>query len=211
MPPAGRPRLVDRHGVAAPAQVIGGGQPRGAGTDDEDALARRRGVDGDGPALLDRLVAEEALDRVDADRLVEVRAVAGRFARVVTHATHHGRQRVVGHDLPPGGLVVAAFGVVEPLLAVLAGGAAVVARRQAVDVARHLGAPRAGLVGEAGADVERDGEGLVHQSNPNRSMLRSARACTCAMTSSRRSGEKRWAKRFCGSSSPRQGPACGSW
>jgi hypothetical protein len=32
---------------------------------------------GDGPAALDRLVAEEALDGVDADRLVEAAAVAG--------------------------------------------------------------------------------------------------------------------------------------
>jgi hypothetical protein len=63
---------------------------------------------------------------------------------------------------PPGLLVVAGLGVEEPALDVLARGARVVARWQAVHVLRPIGAPRAGAVGEAGADVERDREGLVH-------------------------------------------------
>ena len=78
--------------------------------------------------------------------------------------------------------IVAAFGVVEPALDVLAGRTLRVARRQAVDVDRPLGAPGAGLVGQRRAGVERDGEGLLHRhavtssSSLKRRMLRSASA-----------------------------------
>ena len=91
-----------------------------------------------------------------------VAAVAGGLARVVADPAHDGGERVVRHDLAPRRLVVALLGVVEPPLDVLAGRAGVVARRQQVHVDRPLGAPGAGLVGQAGADVQRDREGLVH-------------------------------------------------
>jgi hypothetical protein len=101
--------------------------------------------------LLDRLVTDEALDRVDADGLVELAAVAGSLARVVTDATHDRREGVVLDDLVPGPLVasVAVLGLVQPRLAVLAGGAGVVAGRQSVDVLGALGPPVARFVGEA--------------------------------------------------------------
>ena len=192
-----RAGVADRDGVAGARKLVGGRQPGGPGADDEHALARGRRGDLDAPAAPDRLVADEALDRVDPDRLVELAAVAGGLARVVTDPAHDGGQRVVGHDLPPGLLVVALLGVVEPFLAVLAGRAGVAARRQAVHVGGHLGAPGPGLVGQARADVERDGEGLVHYASsstrPKRRMLRSALACSAAITSSRRSGLNRCA------------------
>ncbi len=166
----------DRHAVAEAAQVIGGREPRRAGADDQHALAgfarRRREL----PAALDRLVAEEALDRIDADRLVELAAVARALARVVADAPHDGGQRIVRGQRAPGGLVVAALGVVEPALDVLAGRAGVVAGRQPVEIDRPRRAPRAGLVGEARADVERDREGLVHGAPPSRAG-RSWRCC----------------------------------
>jgi len=61
--------------------MIGGGEPRRAGADDQRALAGllRRLLEG--PAAADRLVAEEALDRVDADRGVDELPVAGAFRR----------------------------------------------------------------------------------------------------------------------------------
>jgi hypothetical protein len=99
-----RPGLVDRHRVPAPPQVVGGRQAGGPGADHEDALADGGAVDGHGPAAPDRLVAEEALDRVDPHRLVELPAVAGGLARGVADAAHHGGQRVVLHDLAPGRL-----------------------------------------------------------------------------------------------------------
>jgi hypothetical protein len=61
--------------------------------------------------LLQRLVAEEALDRVDADRVVDLGAIAHAFARVVADSSHDRRERVVAGEMAPRRLVVAAFGV----------------------------------------------------------------------------------------------------
>ena len=153
--------LANRHGVARQAQVPGGGQPGRAGTDHQHVLAAV-GSGSDGPAAPDRLVAEEALDGVDAHRFIQLAAVAGVLAGVVADAAHDRRQRVVPHQLAPGFLVVAGLGVEQPALDVLAGRAGMVAGRQAVDIDRPHGAPGAGAIGERGAGVERDGEGLIH-------------------------------------------------
>src|SRR5207302_8640057 len=105
-------------------EVIGGREPGGPGAHDEHAHARERRDRPDLPALPDRLVAEEALDRVDSDRLVELAAVAGGLAWVVADPPHHRRKRVLLHDLAPGALVAggALLRVVQPLLHVLARG-----------------------------------------------------------------------------------------
>ena len=77
--------VPDLHLVATPGQVVGGGQPARAGPDDQDPLpARRPGRRAERPAVLQRLVAEEPLDRVDRHRTVQLGAVAGGLARVVT-------------------------------------------------------------------------------------------------------------------------------
>ena len=151
--------------MPAPRELVGRRQAGGAGADDEHALAGRLGVHGQPPALADRLVAEEALDAVDAYGIVQLRAVAGGLAWVVADAAHHGGQRVVLDQLAPRRLVVAGLGVVEPLLDVLAGRAAVVARRQAVHIHGPLLPPGARLVGKARADVERDRKRLIHRAH----------------------------------------------
>ena len=185
-------------------QVVRRGEAGRAGSDHQHPLAGRGGVDVDGPALLDRLVAQEALDRVDADRLVEHAAVAGGLARVVADPAHHRGERVGRHDRAPGPLVAVAalLGVVQPRLDVLARGAGVVAGRLPLDVHRPLGAPGSRLVGAARADVEGDRERLVHlgsypwagaSSRPKRAMLRSARACSRAITSVATGSPNRWA------------------
>ena len=110
--------------------------------------------------MLESLIAEEPLHRVDAHRFIEVRPVAARFAWVVADASHCGGQGIVLHDLPPGILVAALLGVAEPQLDVLAGRAGVVARRQPIQVDRALGPPSASLVEQATADIEGDGERL---------------------------------------------------
>ena len=163
MPPASGPasRIVD--GMAEAAQMIGGGEARRPRADDEDALARFALRLVEGPAPGDGDVAEEPLDRIDADRLVDLSAVARGFAGVVADAAHDGGQRIVCGERPPGVLVVAGLGMGEPALNVLAGRAGGVAGRQAVDIDRPLGAPRAGMVELARADVERDGVGVFHQ------------------------------------------------
>jgi hypothetical protein len=116
--------------VAEAREVVRGGQAGRAGADDEHAPAARGRRRIGPPALLDREIAEEALDAVDADRLVERPAVALRLARVVADPAHDRREGVVLHDPPPGALVAGAalLGLVEPALDVLAGRAAAVAR-----------------------------------------------------------------------------------
>src|SRR6185437_6457537 len=96
--------------------------------------------------------------------------------------------------------VVALLGVKEPLLHVLPRGTAVRAGWELAHVLRALGAPGAGLVGQARRRVERDCEWLVHHSStsPKRLMLRSARSWMRAIRSLRSSGLNRCAKRRCG-------------
>ena len=155
-----RSRLPDGHRVTEARELVGGRKPRRPGPDDQHALARRGGRPGELPAATQRLVAEEALDRIDADALVELRAVARGLAGVIADPAHDGGQRVVLCQHAPGLLVVPGFGVEQPALDVLAGGTGMVAGRQAVDVLRADRAPGPGPVGEARARIERDGEGL---------------------------------------------------
>ena len=150
---------VDR--MAHAREVVRGGEARRARAYDQDALPGRGGLR-EGPALFERMVPEEAFDRIDADRFVDLTAVAGAFARVVAHAPHRRREGVVFGDLLPGALVVAALGVEEPGLALLARGALRVAGRQAVHVDGFDRTPRTGSVGKRRTDVERDGERFVH-------------------------------------------------
>ena len=157
-----RAGLAQRHRVAGAAQVIGGGKARRACADHQHPLAGFGLGRREAPALLDGEVAEEALDGIDADGGVELAAVAGAFAGVIADAAHDGGQRVVDGQRPPGRLVVAALGVEQPALDVFARRAGGIAGRQAVDIDRAHGAPRAGVVGLAAADVERDGEGVLH-------------------------------------------------
>ena len=182
--------------MAEPAQVVGGGEPGRPGADDEHALARSAAAStGTVQPCRMRLVAEEPLDGVDADGLVELAAVARGLAGVVADPADDRGERVVGHDLAPRRFVAPLLRVVEPPLDVLPGRAGVVARRQQVDVDRPLGAPGAGLVGQAGADVEGDRERLVHHSL----LVRAVRSGGCcgrrcawirAITSVRRRGRE---------------------
>ena len=129
--PAGRAaRVEDGDLMPQHREVVGGRQPGGAGSDDQDLLAGRRGIGLDGPALLDGLVPEEPLHRVDADGGVELGPVADRLARVVADPSHDRREGVVQHDLVPGAVVpvAALLALVQPLLDVLACRAGVVAR-----------------------------------------------------------------------------------
>ena len=90
-----RPGLDDRDGVAEAPQVVGRRQSRRSGADDQHALAGLGFGRRESPAVLERLVAEKALDRVDADRLVELAAVARGLARVIADAAHDRGQRIV--------------------------------------------------------------------------------------------------------------------
>jgi hypothetical protein len=188
-----RPRLLDGDGVAEPRQVIGGGQATRPGADDEHLPAARRGVQRDGPALANREVTEKSLDGVDADGRIQPATVAGVLTRVIARTPHDRRQRIIPHEDLPRRAVVARLGVIEPRLDVLPRGTCLVARRQSIDIHRPLGAPAAGLVDQARADVEGDGEGRLaprglaaHRSasppgaRSKRATLRSAIACSAS-------------------------------
>ncbi|EXI73933.1 MAG: hypothetical protein AW07_02071 [Candidatus Accumulibacter sp. SK-11] len=143
-----RPRFLDRDLMAEAAQVVGGRHSRRAGADDQNVLARFAGRRGQLPAALERLVAEEALDRIDPHRRIKLAAVAGALAGVVADPPHDRRERVVLGQVPPGAFIVARFGVEQPALDVLAGRALLVARWQPVEIDRPRGAPGAGTVGQ---------------------------------------------------------------
>ena len=128
---------------------------------DWDAELAALGV-GDAESALEAAPARSDEHDPEADRFVQLRAVAGALAGVVADPAHHRGHRIVGRQQAPGRFVVAGLGVVEPALDVLARRAGVVAGRQAVHVLRADRPPGAGVVGEAGARVERDGEGLAH-------------------------------------------------
>ena len=204
MPPASGP--ASRIVTACPARAswYAADRPEGPAPTTSTRLPARLRRRRELPAEAQGLVADEALDRVDADALVQLRAVAGGLARVIADAAHAGRQRVGFGQQPPGPFVVARLGVEQPALDVLARRAGVVARRQAVDVDRPHRAPGAGVVGQAGAGVERDRERLLHvassgsPSRPKRCTLRSARAWMRATRSACPGGLNRCAKRVCG-------------
>src|SRR5947209_1209120 len=173
--------------MAETPQLIGGRQAGRAGTDDEHALAallrRRR----EAPSALDRLIAEKALDRVDADGLVDLRAVATGFAWVIADPAHDRRHRIVLGENAPGAFVIAGLGVKQPVLDIFTGRAGMIARRQPVHINRPFGAPGARVVGKTRSNVKRDGERVLHQMSPsaatrlNSAILRSAMACSLAM------------------------------
>ena len=85
--------------MAEPGQVVGGRQAARPGADHEHPLAAadRRRVEE--PALLQREVAQEPLDRVDRDGAVEAGAVADALARVVADPPVDRGQRIVRDEL----------------------------------------------------------------------------------------------------------------
>jgi hypothetical protein len=134
--------------VAEKPQMVSRRQSRRSGADDQYALARFSCRRLEAPAALERLVTEKPLDRIDADRRVELTPVARCLARVIADAAHDRRQRIVTCEHAPGRLVVAGFRMVEPALDVFAGGTGVIARRKPIDVQGPAGSPGASLVGE---------------------------------------------------------------
>ena len=142
-------------------EMVGGGKACRTCAHDKNALAALRLGLLKRPTVFKRMVAEEAFDGVDTDGLVELAAIAGGLTRVVAHAAHAGGEGIVLDDLLPGMTVVAAFSMVEPRLALLAGGTLGIARREAVHIDRTQRAPASGAVGQRRADIERNGKGFA--------------------------------------------------
>src|SRR5678816_3231138 len=180
-----RTRFIYPDLVTEPREMVRRGESRRSSADHQYMLAGRRLVDLEFPALLARFVAEETLDRVDADGLVERAAIARVFTGVITNPPHQRGQRIVLDQLLPRAMIFAALRIIEPALDILAGRARVIARRQAVDVDRPVVAPRTRMVGEAGSWIERDRERFFHAAlpvaSPNLRTLRSAIAWIAAI------------------------------
>ncbi len=138
-----RAGLMDHHGMAAAGQVIGARKTGGTGSDDQHPLARRDRRLGEPPALLEGEIAQISLDGVDADRRLQLAAVAQGFARVVADPTMNGRQGVVLNEDFPGCSVITFDDLGEPSLDVLTGRARGVAGREEVEVDRTSAANRA--------------------------------------------------------------------
>ena len=153
------------HGVSGLPQMVCGAQAGGTGAHHEHALAGFLLRLGQIPPLGKRIVAQESLHRIDTHGFVESAAVAGRFTGVIAHAAHAGRERIVGRDALPGFFVVARLGRIQPRLALFAGRALGVARRQSVDIGRLNGTPRARAVFQRTAHIERNGKRSIFLSH----------------------------------------------
>ena len=139
--------LEDRDRVALAPQEMRRREPGGTAADDRDALAGQRGRGWQRDPVLDRPVADILLDRIDADEVVDLVAVAAVLARGRADAAHH-RGKGIGFDhavegvLLPGraghGRLVHAAGDRKPAADVVAGRATPLARRRAVHVGRAL-------------------------------------------------------------------------
>ena len=134
--------LVDLHLVAEPRQMIGGRQTARTSPDHQHALAGARRFDRQRPFVPHRKVTQEAFDGVNADRTVELLAVAAGFAGVIADTAVHARQWVVADQRLPGGAILAGLRERQPGLDVLAGRAGDIAGRREIDIDRPLGPHR---------------------------------------------------------------------
>ena len=134
--------LVDLHLMAKPRQMIGGRETARTSPDHQYALAGAGRIDRQRPFVLRCEIAQKAFDCVNADRTVEILAVAARFARVIADPAVHARQWVVPDERLPGLSKLGGLGERQPSLDVLAGGAGDIAGRQEIDIDRPLGPHR---------------------------------------------------------------------
>ncbi len=94
--------VEDGHGMALQSQLVGHGKAGGAATDDRDLLAGLLFGLLELQVVLDGVLAEVVLDRVDADVVFNLIAVAAGFARGGADTAHHGGQRIGFRQPSPG-------------------------------------------------------------------------------------------------------------
>jgi hypothetical protein len=133
-----RTRFANLDRVTKSREMVGRRQAARPGAYDEHALTGGRRLDRELPALGCRHITEEALDGMDADRAIELLAIAAVFARVVADAAVDGGQRIVFDERKPSLIVAALPRMREPGLNVFTGGTRIVAGREEVDVDRSL-------------------------------------------------------------------------
>ena len=130
--------------MALAPELVGAGEPGRPAADDRDLLAGFVFGPGEAEAVRERPLADEMLDRVDADEILDLVAVASGLAWRRAHPPHDRRERVrLGETAErvflPGDarrrLLDAAHDV-EPAANVLARGAATLTGRHRLDVGR---------------------------------------------------------------------------
>ena len=133
-------------GVAHAPELVGAGEARRPAADQRHLLAGVGARRVQREAMFQRVVADELLDGVDADMVLDLVAIAAVLARRRAHAPHDRRERV-GLDQSVEGVflprhlarrLLDAARDIEPATDILAGGTAALARRRAVDVGRAL-------------------------------------------------------------------------
>ena len=130
--------LADFHFVSHQGQVPCGRQAGRSCTDHQNFLATGGCFDFRQPASFQGKVTQEPLDRMNAHRVVDVLAVTGRFAGVITHPSVNGRHRIVSHQYFPRLLEIAGLRPVQPGLDVLTCGTGVTAGWDRIQEYRFL-------------------------------------------------------------------------
>ncbi len=140
-------RLEYRAGMALAAQVIGAGEAGDAAADEGHALARRFARRRQFQSVLEGVMADEVFDRVDADEVVDLVAIAAVLARRRADEPHeHGKRIGFDHALEGVFLplhardrrLVHAARDRQPAANVVARGTGGLTRRGALDVGRAL-------------------------------------------------------------------------
>jgi hypothetical protein len=107
--------------------MVGGRQTARPGTNDEYAFAAGGCGYFELPILLNGQIAEKTLNGVNADRRIQLAAIAGILTGVITHPAVDARHRVVlGQDMPSC-LEMARLGMGQPGLDILTGWAGIIA------------------------------------------------------------------------------------
>jgi len=138
--------VEDGRCMALAAQVVGRGHAAGAATNDRDALAGERRGRLEAVTLGQRVVPDELFDRVDADEVFDLVAVAARLTGGRADTAHHRGEGVgVGGATErvflPGHVAARLLDAphdLQPAADILAGRAGALAGRRAVHVDRAL-------------------------------------------------------------------------
>src|SRR5512132_4028922 len=139
-----RTGVLDLDLVSKHRQVVRGRKPTWSTADHKHALAGARRGWNELPAVLQRLVTKEPLNRMDRHRTVQLGTVARGLTRVIANPPMDRRKRIVCDQHPPRLLVVASVHLSKPALDILPRRTRCTARREEIDIDRPLLAYRAG-------------------------------------------------------------------
>jgi len=91
----------NRHFMPEQSQMIGSWQTRRSRPDHKNALSRCLGFFAEWPAFFQSHVAQELLNRVNPNRIINDHAVTRPLARMIANPPHCRRHRIILHNLTP--------------------------------------------------------------------------------------------------------------